>query len=107
MLALLDQGRMVPATDYLQAQRVRARMQKEFAAVWKEVDCLVAPTTPNTSFRVGETTVKLGGREEDVRVATTRLVRPFNVLGLPALSMPCGLSGRVCRWGWGCSGGAV
>ena len=32
-----------------------------------------------------------GGGEEDVRLASTRLVRAFNVLGLPALSMPCGL----------------
>jgi aspartyl-tRNA(Asn)/glutamyl-tRNA(Gln) amidotransferase subunit A len=34
----------------------------------------------------------LGGRDEDVRLATTRLVRGINVLGLPALSIPCGLS---------------
>jgi aspartyl-tRNA(Asn)/glutamyl-tRNA(Gln) amidotransferase subunit A len=34
----------------------------------------------------------LGGRDEDVRLATTRLVRGLNVLGLPALSIPCGLA---------------
>jgi aspartyl-tRNA(Asn)/glutamyl-tRNA(Gln) amidotransferase subunit A len=33
----------------------------------------------------------LGGRDEDVRLAATRLVRGINVLGLPALSIPCGL----------------
>jgi Asp-tRNA(Asn)/Glu-tRNA(Gln) amidotransferase A subunit family amidase len=56
------------------------------------VDCLFTPATPNTAPRIGDTTVRLGGRDEDVRLATTRLVRGINALGLPALSMPCGLS---------------
>jgi aspartyl-tRNA(Asn)/glutamyl-tRNA(Gln) amidotransferase subunit A len=34
----------------------------------------------------------IGGVTEDVRLASTRLVRPFNVLGWPALSIPCGAS---------------
>jgi aspartyl-tRNA(Asn)/glutamyl-tRNA(Gln) amidotransferase subunit A len=92
VLALFDQGRLLPATDYLHAQRLRRKMQRDFAKVWNEVDCLIVPTTPNTAPRVGENTIRLGGRDEDVRLATTRLVRPFNVLGLPALSMPCGIS---------------
>ena len=93
VLALLDQGRLLPATDYIHAQRLRKQMQREFARVWSGVDCLIVPTTPNTAPRVGDATVKIGGREEDVRLATTRLVRSINLLGLPALSIPCGLSG--------------
>jgi aspartyl-tRNA(Asn)/glutamyl-tRNA(Gln) amidotransferase subunit A len=92
VLALLDQGRLLPATDYIQAQRLRKKMQREFAAVWRQVDCLIAPATPTAAPRVGEKKLRLGGREEDVRILTTRLVRGFNVLGLPALAMPCGLS---------------
>ena len=92
MLALLDQGRLLPATDYVNAQRLRRKMRREFAGLWSQVDCLITPTTPNPAPRIGETTVNLGGRQEDVRLATTRLVRGINLLGLPALSIPCGLS---------------
>ncbi len=90
--ALLDQGRLIPATDYLNAQRLRRRMRAEFARIWSGVDCLITPTTPNMAPRTGETTVRLGGSDEDVRLATTRFVRAVNLLGLPALSIPCGLS---------------
>jgi aspartyl-tRNA(Asn)/glutamyl-tRNA(Gln) amidotransferase subunit A len=92
VLALLDQGRLLPATDYVNAQRLRRKMRREFDRLWSEVDCLFTPATPNTAPRIGDTTVRLGGRDEDVRLATTRLVRGINALGLPALSMPCGLS---------------
>jgi aspartyl-tRNA(Asn)/glutamyl-tRNA(Gln) amidotransferase subunit A len=92
VLALLDQGRLLPATDYIHAQRLRKKAQREFTQVWSAVDCLITPTTPHTAPRVGQDTVKLGGRDEDVRLAATRLVRSMNLLGLPALSIPCGLS---------------
>jgi aspartyl-tRNA(Asn)/glutamyl-tRNA(Gln) amidotransferase subunit A len=91
VLALLDQGRLLPATDYINAQRLRRKLSREFDQLWSEVDCLITPTTPNTASRTGDASVRLGGRDEDVRLATTRLVRGINVLGLPALSIPCGL----------------
>jgi len=92
VLALFQQGRLIAATDYVNAQRLRRKARREFDRLWSEVDCLATPTTPNTAPRIGDSTVRLGGREEDVRLATTRLVRGVNALGLPALSIPCGLS---------------
>ncbi|MGA1995664.1 MAG: amidase [Bryobacteraceae bacterium] len=91
VLALLDQGSLVPATDYIQAQRIRRSMQRSFAKAWSEVDCLITPATAITAPRIGQATVTIGGSEEPVRPAATRMSRPFNVLGLPALSIPCGL----------------
>lgn len=90
VLALLDQGRLVPATDYVQAQRLRLKYVREFSALFREVDVIFTPTTPTTAPRIGETRLRVGDTEEDVRLATTRLVRGFNALGVPALSMPCG-----------------
>lgn len=91
VLALFDQGRFIPATDYVNAQRLRRMMQREFRAVWESVDCLFTPTAPIGAPRIGELTVRIGEETEDVRLSCTRLVRSINLLGLPAVSMPCGL----------------
>jgi len=82
--ALVDQGRMVPATDYINAQRLRRLYQQRWARVWDEMDLLFTPAVPIEAPLSGEATV--GG--EDVRLASTRLARPFNVMGWPALSFP-------------------
>ena len=92
VLALLDQGRLVAAPDYVNAQRLRRHLRGEFVRLWAEVDCIAAPATPTVAPRIGDTTVRLGGRDEDVRLATTRLARGVNALGFPALSLPCGMS---------------
>ncbi len=95
VLALFDQGRLLPATDYVNAQRLRRVMQREFAQLWGQVDCLFTPTTPTPAPRIGETTTQFGEHTEDVRLAATRLVRGINVLGLPAIAMPCGADRRA------------
>ena len=89
-LALFDQGRLIPGVDYVNAQRLRKRYQKEFAKVWNHCDCLFAPATPTTAPSIGQTRMIIDGVEDDVRLATTRPMRAINVLGLPVLSLPCG-----------------
>lgn len=92
VLALLDQGRLVPATDYINAQRLRKAMVAEFHQLFESIDCLFTPTTPITAPRIDEKQVRIDGEMHDTRLATTRLVRGINVLGFPALSIPCGQS---------------
>ena len=91
VLELLDQGRLIPATDYVNAQRLRRLEQKKFRTLWRQMDILFTPTVPMGAPRIEETTVEIEGVQEDVRLAATRLVRGMDVLGLPALSLPCGL----------------
>jgi aspartyl-tRNA(Asn)/glutamyl-tRNA(Gln) amidotransferase subunit A len=90
VFALLQQGRLIAATDYVNAQRLRRLKCEEFRAVWREADVLITPATPISAPKIGETTVEVGDRQEEVRLASTRLTRGFNVLGLPAISIPCG-----------------
>jgi aspartyl-tRNA(Asn)/glutamyl-tRNA(Gln) amidotransferase subunit A len=92
VLALLDQGRLVPATDYVNAQRLRKRFLNEFHALFRGIDCLFTPAAPIAAPRIGQTEVTLDGRVYNVRMVITRFARAFNVLGFPALSLPCGQS---------------
>ena len=56
---------------------------------------IFAPTTPSPAPRIGQTTVRLGDQDEDTRLAATRFNRGINVLGWPAMSIPCGVSGKL------------
>ncbi|MBI3696411.1 MAG: Asp-tRNA(Asn)/Glu-tRNA(Gln) amidotransferase subunit GatA [Acidobacteria bacterium] len=94
VLALLDQGQFVLATDYLDAQRRRRQLVQNLAKLFDQVRVIVTPTTPSTAPKIGQTTMELGGRQEDVRLGSTRLVRALNVAGVPALSAPCGFDGQ-------------
>jgi aspartyl-tRNA(Asn)/glutamyl-tRNA(Gln) amidotransferase subunit A len=92
VLALLDQGSLIPATDYVNAQRQRKLFLGQYRALFRGIDCLFTPSTPITAPRIGQTEIALDGARYDTRILTTRFVRGFNVLGFPALSIPCGAS---------------
>ena len=97
VISLLDQGRLIRATDYVNAQRLRRVLQREWADIWSEVDLLFTPSAPIFAPRIGEMEVDIAGVTEDVRLASTRFLRAMNVLGYPALSVP--LQGTVLPCG--------
>ncbi len=93
VLARLAPGLQVSAYDYIQASRLRARFTREFiAGVFSRVDVLVAPTIPEPAPSLAE--AKSGSTDDVVKRMGrfSRLTRPLNTLGLPALSVPCGFS---------------
>ena len=71
---------------YLKAQKIRRLVAEDFAAAFREVDLLLAPTTPGTAFRRGQLTDDpVAMYQQDVCTI------PVNLAGLPAISLPCGL----------------
>ena len=71
---------------YLQAQKVRTIIRREFAAVFEQADLIVAPTTPTVAFRQGEITDPYQMYLNDIYTI------PANIAGLPAISLPCGFA---------------
>lgn len=88
---LLEAGALPSAVDYLRAQQVRARIRADLAQTFTHVDGLLGPTMPIRVPHVGQDTIELNGRQVPVIDNLIRLLGPANLVGLPSLSMPCGL----------------
>lgn len=89
----LEWGHQLPAVDYLRALDAKREVEQDFASAYKNVDAIIAPTSPITAPLIGESEVHVAGqRETAVRAELLRLTRPANVTGNPAISLPCGFT---------------
>ena len=72
---------------YGKAQAVRTLIQRDFDAVFKDVDLLVSPVMPTPAFQLGE------WLEDPLQMYLSDIYTiPASLAGLPAISVPCGLS---------------
>ncbi|WP_420393261.1 Asp-tRNA(Asn)/Glu-tRNA(Gln) amidotransferase subunit GatA [Acuticoccus sp.] len=72
---------------YLRAQKVRTLIRRDFEAVFAEgIDALLTPTTPGPAFPIG-------GKPDPIAMYLNDVFTvPVNMAGLPAISVPAGLS---------------
>lgn len=91
---LLEIGEMIPATDYIAAQRVRGQLQAAWRHMFEGLDAIVGPTVPAAATTRGQLAVKWpeDGTEESVTNVFVRLSAPANVTGLPSIAVPCGFT---------------
>ena len=94
-------GYAIPAAYYVEALSRRGPILKAFAAeVFAEVDVLVTPTIRTCLPTLAETDIDHGPPgTEDKFMAVSANTRPFNYLGLPAISVPCGFDPNGCPIG--------
>ena len=72
---------------YLKAQRVRTLIKRDFDEAFEKVDVIMAPTAPETAFRLGEKT------GDPIKMYLSDVLTiPCNIAGLPGISIPCGFS---------------
>jgi aspartyl-tRNA(Asn)/glutamyl-tRNA(Gln) amidotransferase subunit A len=78
-------GGLFTVADYVQAQRARARVKREFAETLQKVDVIAVPTSarPAASF---------ADFDPFSMMLTPSFTAPFNETGMPAVSIPCGLN---------------
>ncbi len=72
---------------YGRAQRVRTLVCRDFARAFADVDLLVSPTSPRVAFGIGTK-----GDDPLAMYMNDACTIPVNLAGLPAISIPCGLS---------------
>jgi aspartyl-tRNA(Asn)/glutamyl-tRNA(Gln) amidotransferase subunit A len=75
---------------YGRAQRVRTKIAQDFAAAFAQVDYILTPTAPTVAFALGEKT----GDPVAMYLSDFCTV-PMSLAGIPAISIPCGLSGGL------------
>lgn len=85
-------GMLLPADIYIKAQRARSILIEEFLRSMKGLDIVACPTTSITAPSIDAKDVTINDKRMSVRVALLRLTEPFNALGFPAISIPCGIS---------------
>jgi aspartyl-tRNA(Asn)/glutamyl-tRNA(Gln) amidotransferase subunit A len=90
----LEMGTQVSAVSYLKALQTREKFISAFHLALEdaEVDALVVPTTPIAAPPIGEESTSIGGALHPTRALLLRLNRPANLAGVPAISVPCGLT---------------
>jgi len=90
----LEMGAKVTAVDYLRARASREKFKSAFLKVFgaNDLDALVVPTTPIPAPRIGEKSALINGIAHSIRALLLRLCRPANLAGVPAISVPSGLT---------------
>jgi aspartyl-tRNA(Asn)/glutamyl-tRNA(Gln) amidotransferase subunit A len=90
-LRRIRSGEKITTAEYIQARRELEEARRSISRAFSDVDVLVTPTTPIPAPLIAD----LKASPEALRPAEIRLLRntrPFNVWGLPAISLPCGFT---------------
>ena len=75
---------------YGRAQRVRTKIAEDFSSAFERVDYIVSPTSPTVAFKLGERT-----SDPLSMYLSDYCTVPMSLAGIPAISIPCGLSGGL------------
>jgi aspartyl-tRNA(Asn)/glutamyl-tRNA(Gln) amidotransferase subunit A len=88
----LEAGSKVTAAAYIDARRELDRLRRAVTGVFSTVDLLVTPTTPLLPPTIEEAVAEPGTPPPGGVAPSLRNTQPFDIFGLPSISIPCGFS---------------
>jgi aspartyl-tRNA(Asn)/glutamyl-tRNA(Gln) amidotransferase subunit A len=89
-LKRIQAGADITTSAYIQARRQLEQIRRSVSRVFEIVDLLITPTTCVPPFAIADLSDPNTLREKEL--LTLRNTRPFNMLGLPTVSVPCGFT---------------
>ena len=92
VLARLEGAYGFSGADLARAEAFRRKLVQAYRRAFKDVDFMVGPTLPGLPPPIGSPTMRVASGEENIVSSSCRLVAPQNMTGVPAASVPCGLS---------------
>jgi len=87
----LELAARITAADYIQARRELDRLRRTVREVFRRVDLLITPTTPIPPDTIADSD-KPGIPSPGGVALSLRNTQPFDVYGLPTISIPCGFT---------------
>ncbi len=90
VLAPMLDGRMISAQHYLAAEQLRRKVRTELRQLLQGFDAMLLPTSAIVPPNRGQTEVMIGGQTRAVRELVLGQTLPFNVAGVPAITLPVG-----------------
>jgi aspartyl-tRNA(Asn)/glutamyl-tRNA(Gln) amidotransferase subunit A len=84
----LEIGLFLPGHLYVKAQRLRRVLAERLDAVLRDADILICATMRSPAPALGAAAITIDGTTYPLHTAVTQLTLPFNLTGLPALSLP-------------------
>ena len=89
----IERGFVVSGVSYVNALRYRSVALKQFIEqVFSIVDVFLAPVLAHQTPEIEATDLRSGSEMDKLIAQLTRLTRPINYLGLPALAIPAGFT---------------
>lgn len=80
------------AYEYLIAKETKREITAKLRLIFNDVDVLLTPTVPFLPTDIGVETVKINNKIENVRKGLMKFTFLSNYIGLPSISIPCGMS---------------
>jgi aspartyl-tRNA(Asn)/glutamyl-tRNA(Gln) amidotransferase subunit A len=84
----IEMGFFLPGAWYVKAQRLRTQLAGAIDAAFGDADAFICATMRAPAPPVGASRIEIGGKSFALHTAVTNLTLPFNLAGLPAISIP-------------------